>query len=503
MVKNQNTNSIDLDSAKGVEEQQESFLRLTLGENQVNQPFRAHESVAVVTPGPVVSNDIFPSTLVGSSLNVGSQTSDRLPPGSAGFGSVEAVDLGAVNIQVGNQQPQSFVVGSNFQATQDSFQQQNQNLQQQQNLNNNFQQQQILNNNFQQQQNLNNNFQQQQSFADTFDALPNYGQTAVNIQTIPNTNSFGPTLTPSDTLPTYGNSYQGNNAQSSFNPDNALPVYGQQQQILPNQFNAANFRPSGSLTAGSTSQAWKGANHQHLLGNQAFNLNGQSQLTPTFQQQHSNERPVRFPSDASNRYDIYYGDENSFDNQAYYDLPYDHYTAEATRNTYNNPNNPEFANYYNPTTTSSPNIIAELAKYSKKNNLIHRPSNDNPYIQYPGSHELEEPDKELIFYPSGQLLQNSAFPTTIGPQLRQYLSSHSLFTHGQTPHYVFARKKNYEGKTELFDPLLEGDEIIERSDTESDQEKEGGILPVLIRTAKDDLKLVGDVIKMAFSKKKR
>ena len=54
----------------------------------------------------------------------------------------------------------------------------------------------------------------------------------------------------------------------------------------------------------------------------------------------------------------------------------------------------------------------------------------------------------------------------------------------------------------MFDPMLEGDELIERSDHESiDEEENEGILPVLIRTAKDDFKLVGDVIKMAFSKR--
>ena len=74
-----------------------------------------------------------------------------------------------------------------------------------------------------------------------------------------------------------------------------------------------------------------------------------------------------------------------------------------------------------------------------------------------------------------------------------------------------ARKKpSYEGKTELFDPLLEGDEIIERSDFSDDDDddertstssSEKGFLPALFQTAKDDLKLVGDVIKLAFAKR--
>ena len=60
----------------------------------------------------------------------------------------------------------------------------------------------------------------------------------------------------------------------------------------------------------------------------------------------------------------------------------------------------------------------------------------------------------------------------------------------------------YEGKTENFDLMLEGNKLTERSDNESkDEEENEGILPVLIRTAKDDFKLVGDAIRMAFSKR--
>merc|ERR1712079_948965 len=49
--------------------------------------------------------------------------------------------------------------------------------------------------------------------------------------------------------------------------------------------------------------------------------------------------------------------------------------------------------------------------------------------------------------------------------------------------------------------MLDGEEPIERSNNESkDEEENKGILPVLIRTAKDDFKLVGDVIKMTVKK---
>ena len=134
-------------------------------------------------------------------------------------------------------------------------------------------------------------------------------------------------------------------------------------------------------------------------------------------------------------------------------------------------------------------------------------------------------------YPNGQLYTspNNAFPTSdpIGPNLRYHISSqqqqqqqsqHSHLIHGQKPHYVMARKKSlltpdYEGKTELFDPLLEGDEVIERSESvqsdsivsyspvdSSGDSQNNGLWPMLIRTAKDDLKLVGDVIKLALSR---
>ena len=106
-----------------VEQDQESFLRLT---NPAVEPQGPGSSVGqAVTPSPhfksttinpaanfdglgsvgAVSNNIFPATLVGSSMNFGGSPTahdqNRLPPGSAGFGTVEAVDIGGVSIQSG------------------------------------------------------------------------------------------------------------------------------------------------------------------------------------------------------------------------------------------------------------------------------------------------------------------------------------------------------------------------------------------------------------------
>ena len=512
MASNPHSNSLNLQSASSVEKQQEALLKLT---NEVKQPIKSiiptnnQPNNPQFTVSSGISNEIFPSTLVGSSLSVGGNS--KLPSGSAGFGSVEAVDLGSVNIQA-------------FSPVQ-----QNQNLQ-----------------TFQQNQNL--------------DTLPNYGQPTSS------QNSFGPTFAPNnnvatygsqgpsqgtvDSLPTYNNrpeSVQTNNFQQNIdnlpsynsrpepnqnpnyfqNNQDSLPSYGQQAQntLLANQFKANNFEASRPLNAqpnvaqinvyDDNQASWKGANnfqnfYQNGQNNPYQSLNSPSQLTP-LSLGNTNERPVRFPGDASNRYDILYEDtqyspyENS--QQAYYDLPYEHYSGQnsAAEASYYSNNN----QYYS---TPTPNILAELARYSKKTNLFQKPR-ENTYIQYPTSHEMEEPDKELILYPSGQLISQPdiRYPNSYGPTLRSYLATQSSFQHDQTPHYVVARKKpSYERKTELFDPLLEGDEIIERGDFEDKHESDlkttssnnkEGFLPVLIRTATDDLRFVGDVLKMAFSKK--
>ena len=123
-------------------------------------------------------------------------------------------------------------------------------------------------------------------------------------------------------------------------------------------------------------------------------------------------------------------------------------------------------------------------------------------------------------YPSGQLLKgsdpNHPPSSTIGPRLESALLN--SYYRNQLPHYVLAknRRTGIESDTELFDPLYESDEIVDdyysggmtysgsspegvvatSSDT---AEEEPGLIPRLIRTATDDLKLVGNVIKLALS----
>ena len=536
--------SINLNALNGIESDQDSFLRL---QNPTVATPTKHSHVVTPTPffksttinpannfvvaGSTPSN--FQSTVVGSSLNFGSQIKtnpfisgsssagvgnsdgDRLPPGSAGFGTVEAVDLGSVFVQpsgpvlqnqnlikstLQNQNQVQFPTKSNDGGLPDYNQA---HAVQQQNLNNNF----VNNNQPSAQLNIANGFQQvnapQQNlnFANTF--------SQVNPpQNLNNNVGFGTATPIRGTHQSFKETFPvdvGLPVNNQFNPSS--PLNQQPQQINPNA-------------------PWVGANNQQQLlfqqQQQQFNnqpflpvLQGQSNLG-VFQTTERpfglNERPVRFPADAASRLD--YDQDYSFDSQVYYDMPYDIYTTKGTTKSWNvNNDNSEKQNYITPAPTS--NIIAELAKYSDKKNLIHRPISSDPYIQYPGVNEYSEPDKELIMYPSGQLIaNNNGYPTTMGPYLRQHLASNfQNLQHGQKPHYVMARKKpDYEKKTELFDPLLEGDEIIERSESvqspaaaisdisKSDDEGKDGLWPMLIRTAKDDLKLVGDVIKLALSR---
>ena len=511
---------------------------------------------------------------------------NRLPPGSAGFGTVEAVDIGGVSIQSGLIQsgvsiPSGLLQNQNL--VEPTFQNQNlvqfptgtgpsndglndlpnynqanaqQSLISNTNNLNNFQQQPSAQLNFangfnqvsptpSQQQSFANGFNQvsptpppsqQQSFANTFHQvdppqhLGGANTASVNIQVTDQflPNNFG-TGSVAGTTQTFRETFPVDVALPNHNNFQASSPINQQQQLI------------------NSNQPWVGAqNQQQLLFNQQHQQNG---FLPQLQQSiqfntgtvHTtqrpfslNERPVRFPDGANNRFDHDYNNPYEFDKDVYYDMPYEIYTTStiATPRSWRSPNdNSEKQNYITPAPTS--NIVAELAKYSNKKNIFYRPVSSDPYIQYPSPEELHEPDKELIMYPSGQLYTspNNAFPITIGPKLNYHISGqqqqqsqHSHLIHGQKPHYVMGRKKlltpEYEGKTELFDPLLEGDEVIERSesvqsdiisyspaDSSGDSQNDDnnnkdttGLWPMLIRTAKDDLKLVGDVIKLALSR---
>ena len=287
-------------------------------------------------------------------------------------------------------------------------------------------------------------------------------------------------------------------------------------------------------------QPWYGANQQQQLlyqkQQQLQSLNSQSKLNPATNYAGGNTgpgaaRPIRFPGDASNRFDQgHYSDEL----QNYYDYP--DYSDAMVQVSAPTPDG------------SSSNIIAELSKFSTHpKNLIYRGQDgQDPYIRYLDSSESgsypgdfansgSNQHLELIMYPSGQLLlgnqeQSLALPgTAIGPHLRNYLSGQSSLQHSQRPHYVFAKKKItkqqqpqhqhqyqslpvYERPTELFDPMLEGDEDYptsrvdnvkqDNSASSSNSGSSGGLWPILVRTAKDDLNFMGNVLKTVLSRRR-
>ena len=85
--------------------------------------------------------------------------------------------------------------------------------------------------------------------------------------------------------------------------------------------------------------------------------------------------------------------------------------------------------------------------------------------------------------------------STIGPKLENYLKAGNIqgtSLRTQMPYYVLTKKKD-DGEDDKT-----GNDY--KSGTGSDEKEEGvGLLPMLLRTAKDDLKLVGNVIKYALA----
>ena len=146
------------------------------------------------------------------------------------------------------------------------------------------------------------------------------------------------------------------------------------------------------------------------------------------------------------------------------------------------------------------NIIAELAKYSNKRNLIDKASND-PYIKYQND---ANPSMEVIMYPSGQLVPGS---TTLGPKLENFLVNNRQFSASNplngNKYQQYADQDSYNSyvltrkQPEELAPTESALEVNKEDFVPSDDE---GFLPKLWRSAKDDFKLVGNVLKFALSR---
>lgn len=175
-------------------------------------------------------------------------------------------------------------------------------------------------------------------------------------------------------------------------------------------------------------------------------------------------------------------------------------------------------------TKSGVNIMAELAPpQGRRKNLLDRGTNsEDPYIR---PDQNSPSNMEVIMYPSGQLLKSSnpgrPPSSTIGPRLESALLN--SYYRNQLPHYVLAKNRRsefMEKDTGLFDPQYESDEVITDSYAQYEYDGEdnepsassklagvgsmikaaaGDIFPKIVRTATDDLKLMGNVIKLALS----
>lgn len=207
----------------------------------------------------------------------------------------------------------------------------------------------------------------------------------------------------------------------------------------------------------------------------------------------SSNRPVRFPQPetkqfANNRndqYDPHYDDDYS-QHDEWYDPMTKSYHQPSTFS--DSPNHSPLVpppSYKSQFHTSS-SIIAEQDSNGNRRNLLDNGDlHANQYIQY--DKDFSSKGSEIIMYPSGQLMLGvdpyEPSSSTIGPKLESYLGASyndGQKLRNQMPYYVLTKKKD--------------------DDEESKEKNEGaGILPMLLRSAKDDLKLVGNVIKYALA----
>ena len=240
----------------------------------------------------------------------------------------------------------------------------------------------------------------------------------------------------------------------------------------------------------------------------------------------SNSRPVRFPGGAQHRLDVDYQYLDYFDEEAIED-----YNVQPQQPQYSRPpqvdmNRVYSTSYYNSaakvddggqqhrrqqqqqpqqhqalgTPRTGVNIMAELALNNERKNLLRHPHERRPH------HKTNE-GLEVIVYPSGQLLKGADADhppsSTIGPKLENALLN--KYFRNQLPHYVLAKnnRRRMDDYEEEEEPLPQY-EAYQGEDVESGGEDEaeglgGKILKGLIKTASDDLKLVGNVIKLALS----
>ena len=336
-----------------------------------------------------------------------------------------------------------------------------------------------------------------------------------------------------------------------FNGQGPISVGGVSQQVP-----AHNWAPVQSTTP-LPPQQFFGPTPQPIANN--FGAFGEFEPQPATPNVVTS-RPFRFPAgpDDPRRYDLGQDSPNSYTNE--FDqypaitvgatlgaaasptataMSYNSYTSPDNNNLnshesiYSNNNDNSYystANGYDtsgdlPTQTVDQkfNIIAELAKYSKRKNLIssggHTTPRD-PYIRYQsphasnagsgaGSHGGQGPGMEVIMYPHGQLAQGGPAATTIGPKLQQFLDGNRQFSASkeiQNYQSVYDSKSDsYESaKYDSFVLTKKNPEVTSSVDLAGVSESSGeegvrseGFFPKLWRSAKDDLKLVGDVASAA------
>jgi hypothetical protein len=153
------------------------------------------------------------------------------------------------------------------------------------------------------------------------------------------------------------------------------------------------------------------------------------------------------------------------------------------------------------------NILADVERTgsSSKKNLLSReesgPQSRNQYIRQPQDQfSAVTPGVEVIMYPSGQLLgrgqTGGLVSSTVSPQLASVLSNTYYASHFLP---TSIRRNEADPDEIVYDHPADSTDYDEPEVEKRRDDSRLGIIPRLIRTAKDDLKLVGNVIKLALS----
>ena len=161
------------------------------------------------------------------------------------------------------------------------------------------------------------------------------------------------------------------------------------------------------------------------------------------------------------------------------------HTTDQLQTSQSNKNNyilPTFSNKYGAAVTYNGDVYADVSVEQDKKNLLTLPTDPNQmYIKK----KMETPTAEVILYPMGQLLaapRQQQGQILNSPRPADYLED-PMSAAGSSTRDILAR------------PARDQMPATVPSKPDTNEEGQGGILQTIMRTAKDDISLVSNVLK--------